>query len=356
MLRSHVRPLTSSLTQRFRYALSLTAAQSTAPQNRPASSDAPRVAVTRKTVRVPKQDALFRPDIGLAERQAILDASIQAVKKPTTKSKRTKATTPASKEEELAPSEATEIDPPKARKRRTTKVKTPVVPPRLLPPTEQKHHDLPSFLAHVSRSNLSTTSSVYKGTHFEYTVAAALQSLNFTLQRTGRSNDLGIDLVGHWSLPAEHGKKKDYHVPVLVQCKAARPTPAMIRELEGAYTGAPAGWRGDGVLALLANVHPSTKGVREAVQRSRWPLGVLQVTREGEVKQFLWNAVAVQVGLEGLGVAVRYASKRGGVLEAGEDDNRETASSIGLTWLGKVWRPAGVQLGEEKAGAMVLET
>ncbi|KAK0881903.1 hypothetical protein LTR87_004291 [Friedmanniomyces endolithicus] len=348
MLCSHVRPLTSLLTRRVRYAVNWipVATNSTA---------AAKPVVRTKAVRVPKQDALYRPDVGLAERQAILDASLQPVKKPATKPRRTKATEPASKEEDVAAAEATETDPPKPKKRRTTKVKAPTVPPRLLPPTEPKHHDLPSFLAHVSRNDINTNSTVYKGTHFEYTVAAALQPLNFSLQRTGRSNDLGIDLVGHWSLPSEHGKKKDYHVPVLVQCKAARPTPAMIRELEGAYTGAPAGWRGDGVLALLANVHPSTKGVREAVQRSRWPLGVLQVTREGEVKQFLWNAVAAQVGLEGLGVAVRYAFKRGGVLEGGGDDEGETASSIGLTWLGKVWRPAGTQVVQEKGGAMVLD-
>ncbi|KAK0803976.1 hypothetical protein LTR75_007767 [Friedmanniomyces endolithicus] len=348
MLCSHVRPLTSSLTRRVRCALNWIPVATNATAAKP-------VARTR-AVKVPKQDALYRPDVGLAERQAILDASLQPVKKPTTKPRRTKATEPASKEEDVADTTATETDAPKPRKRRTTKVKAPSVPPRLLPPTEPKHHDLSSFLAHVSRNNINTTSTVYKGTHFEYTVAAALRSLNFTLQRTGRSNDLGIDLVGHWSLPSEHGKKKDYHVPVLVQCKAARPTPAMIRELEGAYTGAPAGWRGEGVLALLANVHPSTKGVREAVQRSRWPLGVLQVTREGKVKQFLWNAVAPEVGLEGLGVAVRYASKRGGVLEAGGDGEGETASSIGLTWMGKVWRPAGMQIAEEKVGTMILDT
>ena len=235
-------------------------------------------------------------------------------------------------------------------KRRTKKALA--IPPRLLPPVDQKHHDLSSFLTHASRSNLNTASTVYRGTHFEYTVAGALRAFDFNLQRTGRSNDLGIDLVGHWSLPTER-KRKTYEVPVIVQCKAARPTPSMIRELEGAYTGAPSGWRGDGVLALLANVHPSTKGVRGSRAASRWPLGVLQVTREGEVKQFLWNAVAAQAGLEGLGVALRYASKRGGMLQAvGDDEEGEsTASSIGLTWMGKPWLPSAAQLAKQDAAA-----
>ncbi|KAF2763703.1 hypothetical protein EJ03DRAFT_251338, partial [Teratosphaeria nubilosa] len=166
------------------------------------------------------------------------------------------------------------------------------------------HHDLASFLNHTKMTNGSTTSAVYKGTHFEYTVAEALKSYNFGLHRTGRSNDLGIDLVGRWELPT-HTAGAD-GMPVLLQCKFAKPTPAMVRELEGAYTGAPAGWQGSGVLAILASTHASTEGVRAACQRSRWPLGVMQITREGEVKQFVWNAVAADAGLEGLGVAVRY--------------------------------------------------
>ncbi|KAK5727694.1 hypothetical protein LTR17_012552 [Elasticomyces elasticus] len=338
----YVRPLTSSPTRYLGRPLIQRANETTLAKKR-----APRV---------PKADAIIRPDVGLAERQSILEASLQKVKKKPVRRKEDDETILLSAGNELelgavhpVPSEETKP------KRHIAKAKAAAIPPRLLPPVEQRHHDLPSFLAHAASKALSTTSTVYKGTHFEYTVAAALSNLNFTLQRTGRSNDLGIDLVGQWSLPTER-KKKSYDVPVIVQCKAARPTPSMIRELEGAYTGAPAGWRGDGVLALLVNVHPSTKGVREAVQRSRWPLGVLQVTRDGAIKQFLWNAVAAEIGLEGLGVTVRHASKRGGMLEVGEevvngDDMASTASSIGLTWMGELWRPAGGQTVAEEAAA-----
>ncbi|KAK3661162.1 hypothetical protein LTR56_000285 [Elasticomyces elasticus] len=338
----YVRPLTSSPIHYLGRPLIRKANETTVAKNR-----APRV---------PKADAIIRPDVGLAERQSILEASLQKVKKKSIRREKgdKTASPPSSDEPGLATVQSVPVDQTKP-KRRTAKPKAAAIPPRLLPPVEQKHHDLPSFLTHAASKELSTTSTVYKGTHFEYTVAAALSNLNFTLQRTGRSNDLGIDLVGQWSLPTER-KKRTYEVPVIVQCKAARPTPSMIRELEGAYTGAPAGWCGDGVLALLVNVHPSTKGVREAVQRSRWPLGVLQVTRDGAVKQFLWNAVAAEVGLEGLGVTVRHASKRGGMLEASEevekgDEAANTTSSIGLTWMGELWRPAGGQIVEEEAAA-----
>ncbi|KYG45693.1 hypothetical protein M433DRAFT_48515, partial [Acidomyces richmondensis BFW] len=171
------------------------------------------------------------------------------------------------------------------------------------------HHDLLSFLAYAERSNLNKTSNVYKGTHYEYTVAAALESYNFILQRTGRSNDLGIDLVGHWMLPGSNGKVTEAFgsdIPVLIQCKFAKPTPSMIRELEGTYVGAPAGWNGPNVLALLVSTQQATEGVRAAVQRSKWPLGVVQVTRSGVTRGFLWNAVASEAGLQGLNVGVRY--------------------------------------------------
>lgn len=205
-----------------------------------------------------------------------------------------------------------------------------VVPPRLLPPSSLNHHDLPSFLAHASRVGLSESTNTYKGTHYEYTVAKTLSTLNFALHRTGRSNDLGIDLIGHWVLPSQPSTQGALRV--LIQCKAVQPTPSMVRELEGAYVGAPAGWRGDGVLALLVASKEATKGVRAALQRSRWPMGVLQVTREGQVKQFLWNAMAAEAGLEGLGVTVRYH----GDASVGKDAPGWTDGSIALTWLGRL--------------------
>jgi len=395
MLRSYGRLLTRSTLRHIRYTSTSVAHEPEVPTKPP------------RKPRLPKIDTKPRGNVSLTERQASLEASLlkPSVKAPARRMRKAAgeplAASGAKVKAELEAESAVDPDEPKkrTRKERATNVeavvspgpkrpvtrrkrtaesvgidaatdltpeastttppaqrctkKTPAIPPRLLPPTDQKHHDLPSFLDHATRNNLNVESTVYRGTHFEYIVAAALHAMNFKLQRTGRSNDLGIDLVGHWSLPTER-KKKSYEVPVILQCKAARPTPSMIRELEGAYTGAPAGWRGEGVLALLANVHPSTKGVREAVQRSRWPLGVLQVTRDGEVKQFLWNAVAAQAGLEGLGVALRYASKRGGLLEASESDEQEegAASSIGLTWLGKPWLPSAEHAAKADAAAI----
>nr|POE85389.1 uncharacterized protein, mitochondrial [Quercus suber] len=218
------------------------------------------------------------------------------------------------------------------------------IPPRLLCPRSVNHHDLPSFLAYASRVGLDARSTTYKGTFYEYVVDQSLSRFNFKLQRTGRSNDLGIDLVGQWTLPKQLATEPALRV--LVQCKAVKPTPSMVRELEGAYVGAPAGWRGDGVLALLVASKEATKGVRAALQRSRWPMGILQVTVEGEVKQFLWNAVAAQAGLEGLGVTVRYGAAESRAAGAGLHDDEarvpsggvpsnKASGSIALTWLGR---------------------
>ena len=220
------------------------------------------------------------------------------------------------------------------------------LPPRLVQPSPN-HHDLDSFLAYATRVSLNKATNVFKGTLYEYSVAAVLSRLNFTLHRTGRSNDLGIDLVGHFHLPkvgkaARTRKANSLELKVLVQCKALKPTPSMVRELEGAHAGAPAGWRGDNVLALLVASKAATKGVRDALQRSRWPMGLVQVTSEGEVKQFLWNAVAEEIGLAGLGVTVKYADSTNGVKEDDEEAQREgkVQSSIALTWLGELWKSA----------------
>lgn len=289
---------------------------------------------------------------GLSEIQAHLEATgysrrkNAAIRKP--KADAAPKTSPTAKAKARAKppaaSEPSPTTPVQTRKRRPKPPYEPL-PPRLLPPTHQKHHDLASFLAHTAShpNTTNVTSTVYRGTHFEYTVAHTLRSLDFMLQRTGRSNDLGIDLVGHWMLPARHT------MPVLVQCKAAKSTPAMVRELEGAYAGAPAGWRGDGVLGVLVSTHPATKGVVEAVQRSRLPLAVMQVTREGCVKQFVWNSAAAQAGLEGMGVAVKYGGAGapavpavGGALVgpgSGAAVVGGVEQTIVLTWMGRVWRP-----------------
>ncbi|KAK4541680.1 hypothetical protein LTR36_007824 [Oleoguttula mirabilis] len=259
---------------------------------------------------------------------ATLKPKTDAAPKTTTKAKATRKRKPAA----VAQDPPSSIETPK---RRPKKPET--LPPRLLPPTSQKHHDLASFLAYASKASLNPNSTVYRGTQFEYTVAHTLRSLDFMLQRTGRSNDLGIDLVGHWMLPAQ--TPHSHTMPVIIQCKAAKTTPAMVRELEGAYAGAPAGWRGEGVLGMLVSIQHTTKGVAEAVQRSRLPLAVMQVTREGTVKQFIWNAVAAQAGLEGLGVAVRYAPEGARAVDQGSGTVAPVGQTIVLTWMGELWRP-----------------
>ncbi|RMY71889.1 hypothetical protein D0864_10538 [Hortaea werneckii] len=283
------------------------------------------------------------------------EADIKARKKRTTKAKdseddeqeqpkqrttrrRTKTgeTSPAKK---VASTSTASSPKPTRRKRSSSKDE---VPPRLLPPTSQKHHDLASFLEYAERTSLNPKSTVYRGTHFEYTTAQTLADYAFKLRRTGRSNDLGIDLVGHWILPASSSTpaggnqpsegEAGHAMPVLVQCKASKLTPSMVRELEGAYIGAPAGWRGDGVLAVLVSTMPATKGVSAAVQRSQWPLAVMQIERDGILRQFLWNAKAAEAGLTGLGVTTKYATK------AGDDGRQEgVEQSIGLTWMDKAW-------------------
>ncbi|KAI7426391.1 hypothetical protein KC336_g6339 [Hortaea werneckii] len=284
------------------------------------------------------------------------EADIKARKKRTTKTKdaeedeleqpkqrttrrRTKTgkTSPAKKG--ASKSSALPTNTPRRRKSSTDDE----VPPRLLPPSSQKHHDLASFLEYAERTSLNPKSTVYRGTHFEYTAAQTLGDYAFQLRRTGRSNDLGIDLVGHWNLPGSSIAAAGGHqpseggvghaMPVLVQCKAGKLTPSMVRELEGAYIGAPAGWRGDGVLAVLVSTVSATKGVSAAVQRSQWPLAVMQIERDGILRQFVWNNKAAEAGLTGLGVTTKYASKTG-------DDGRQEGveQSIGLTWMDKAWK------------------
>ncbi|KAK5175473.1 uncharacterized protein LTR77_000612 [Saxophila tyrrhenica] len=229
---------------------------------------------------------------------------------------------------------------------RTAKAKRagPSIPAGLIVQRSLHHCDLASFLEYTSSIGADPDSTTYRGTHYEYTVAAALHSFGFQLQRTGGSNDLGIDLVGALALPSSSspdrssGRAKEtlsssapFELRVIGQCKISRPEPRMVRELEGAYVGAPAGWKGQHVLALLVSHGSSTKGVRDALQRSRWPLALLQVTAEGWLKQFLWNAAAAEAGLEGLGVTARHSG-------ADADEGRHT---IALTWMGEPVRLAG---------------
>ncbi|KAL1840550.1 hypothetical protein VTJ49DRAFT_324 [Mycothermus thermophilus] len=218
----------------------------------------------------------------------------------------------------------------------------PEQPPLIYPnPASAPHHTgLPSFLAYAERTNLDPSSTVYVGTHFEYTVQLALARFGLDLRRVGGASDCGIDLLGTWALPFPSSHSSSLSgaaaalspLRVLAQCKAVqRPGPHFIRELEGAFVGAPAGWRawtesgrGGGILGLLVAEKPATKGIREALARSRWPMGFVACSRVGEVSQFLWNRRAEEEGLEGFGVAVRYV-----------DGDSGGKKEVVLTWKGE---------------------
>lgn len=208
------------------------------------------------------------------------------------------------------------------REQERAKATEPEPVPRIARPALQPHQDLASFLDYAEEYNLKTTSTVFKGTLFEYTVAEALKAYDMSLNRVGKANDHGIDLLGHWSLPDSPALR------VLVQCKMTKPVPAFIRELEGSYVGAPSGWQGDNVLALLTSRYAASPGTQQAIQRSKWPLGFLQINTEGVVRQFIWNATAIDCGLSGVGVASRYATTT---------DTPAVETSIALTWLGDPW-------------------
>ncbi len=209
-------------------------------------------------------------------------------------------------------------------------------------PRSVKHHDLPSFLRHAERASLDPGSTTYVGTHYEYTVAAHLAALGFALRRVGGASDRGIDLLGTWSIPkppvADTAPDSLYDIRVILQCKAGsgqRVGPHLVRELEGAFVGAPAGWRtsrtGGGsneaaVIGLLVAEKPATKGIRDAIARSRWPMAYVCCSGAGRVQQMLWNQAAeADCGLAGYGVTLRHA--------AGAADTAD--AHIVLTWQGK---------------------
>ncbi len=212
-------------------------------------------------------------------------------------------------------------------------------PQPLVPPTStQNHHDLTTFLSYASRTNLDPASKTYVGTHYEYTVLNTLRRLRLSLTRVGGPSDGGIDLLGRWHLPDTSSAP----LRVLVSCKAFKGYvgPNIVRELEGTFAGAAAGWRGEGVVGMLASPREATKAVREALGRSKLPLVWVLVGLEGQVRQCLWNWKASEVGLEGVGVTVRYKPKDAG---SGGVGGGSLEKEVVLTWKGEILE----ELGEE---------
>ncbi|OOF99454.1 hypothetical protein ASPCADRAFT_126369 [Aspergillus carbonarius ITEM 5010] len=194
--------------------------------------------------------------------------------------------------------------------------KLPLPPPSPTP----NHSSLSSFLTHAARTSLPPTNTTYIGTHYEYTTQQTLLSSALLLHRTGGRSDAGLDLLGTWHLPTH-----EHPLRVLVQCKALKTKlgPNLVRELEGTFSQAPVGWRGKGVVGVLVSPREATKGVREALARSRFPIVWCLVELGGRLRQVLWNGAVEGLGVGGLGVRVVYGGDDGG------------GNAVELTWEGE---------------------
>jgi hypothetical protein len=142
----------------------------------------------------------------------------------------------------------------------------------------------------------------------------------------GGRDDAGIDLVGTWHLPE---RERERALRVVVQCKSLKTKlgPNLVRELEGALRNAPVGWRTEQTMGMLVSPREATKGVRDAMARSGYPLLWMMVERDGRLKQALWNARAEQLGLGPLGVETRYTGNGGDLSEM-------VSTEVALTWDG----------------------
>lgn len=137
--------------------------------------------------------------------------------------------------------------------------------------TGPSHGSLSAFLAHAKRTNLDRTSTTFAGTFYEYATQSLLRRYGFELDRVGGRGDRGVDLRGVWKIATEditageEQRKTQLKIPVIIQCKRLKSKvgPNLIRELEGALAG------GENTLGVLVGTRGATKGVREAMGRSR---------------------------------------------------------------------------------------
>lgn len=192
------------------------------------------------------------------------------------------------------------------------------------------HHDLPSWLEHVKCEGIDISRGLHKGTNFEYSTQNGLQLYSFQLTRVGGRNDLGIDLIGTWTLPSA-----PYELKVLVQCKAYEASPAHVRELQSAFANS-AIHGGSHSIALLVSSKPATKGVLNAVQQCPRPMAFVYMSSDGLLQQFVINDVGMQATLSGLSTRetlVPMAEGRIKKLVRGTRFKR----AIALCWQGKKW-------------------
>ena len=200
------------------------------------------------------------------------------------------------------------------------------------------HNSLQSFFEHADRTKLNPLSPLYIGTHYESTSALALARFGLSLTRVGRTNDEGIDLIGHWVMTPLREP-----MPVIIQCKVRKSSlgPCHLRELEGSFGSVPAKWKKQDVLGIVVTDVKATRGVLEAMSRSLRPMVFAMISRQGLIQQFVWNRPASEVGLEGVGVTVRHRP----IVEQDETTPPRTGAEakpktagilkdIQLTWMG----------------------
>jgi hypothetical protein len=216
------------------------------------------------------------------------------------------------------------------------------IPKILAQPGSPHHNSLATYLEYAKRVDLKPTSTVFVGTYYEYVTALSLLRLGFSLFRIGGRADMGIDLIGHWVLPQFLEP-----MPVIVQCKVRHNTmrcnPVHVRELRGALQGVPDNWKGKEVLALLVSSTNASTGVLDALKRQRQPMGFLNISRQGDIQQFVWNHAASERGLEGLGVTLRHTPlpptkepdvENSSVKRSKKVEAAGTKRDVVLTWMG----------------------
>ena len=212
----------------------------------------------------------------------------------------------------------------------------PQIPPQPFS-VSPSHSSLSTFLQYAHSTGLSPDSTVYVGTYYEYLCALSLRRLGFSLTRTGGRSDAGIDLLGSWSLPGLTSPLK-----CIVQCKnlKAKAAPNLIRELEGAFVGAPTGWKGEGVVSVLCARKEATKGVRDAIRCARRGIVWCHIEEVeeglGRVRQLFWNQRVSAEGADSVGIGVRYLPRIRG------EGELEVDTEVVLTRDGEVWESSAV--------------
>ena len=168
------------------------------------------------------------------------------------------------------------------------------------------HNSLDSFLHYAAQTNLSITSTVYRGTKYEYICLNTLTRLGFNLQRVGGAHDAGIDLEGTWHLPTLAAP-----LQAVVQCKFLTKkgiSPVLVRELEGTFTGRSTGSERVTV-RVLCTPSLATKAVREVVGKCSDPIMLVVIDNEGWLDAISWNG-ALQEICEDARVGLRYVNGR----------------------------------------------